>query len=528
MTTKLKALIAALCSLFLVACEVDTEFFPAKGGSSGDLRIVAATELKDMEPLIQQAAKDLGFSITMEYPDGTIANSLSLKAGEFDGQFDATWFATNKYVDLYEAGDKLGTSTSIATSPVAFGVRQDTARELGWTDKQPTWAEITDAVKGEKFNFGMTDPARSNSGFSALVSVATAMADTGAALQAADVTRVEGQLKEFFAGQNLTSGSSGWLEEAFISDPNRTDAIVNYESVLLQSKKQGRADIHVVVPADGVVTADYPLAPLTSPRQADAAAKTEQLATWLRQHNQQIVQDTQRRPVDPGVALTAEQQANSLIELPFPARKDVAGQLVAAFNDQLRAPGQTVFVLDKSGSMRGERIDSLHAILNELVDGTAHTATGPVGLRDREDISIIGFNGKVDAPQHITFTKADAGSSQQIKDAINSLQPGGQTAVYDALRAAYSQFDPAAGGERIPSIVLMSDGASNVGDKYADFERFHKGLSPEQKRIPVFIILYGESNVKEMDQLARLTGGKTFDATKGDLASAFKEIRGYQ
>lgn len=74
----------------------------------------------------------------------------------------------------------------------------------------------------------------------------------------------------------------------------------------------------------------------------------------------------------------------------------------------------------------------------------------------------------------------------------------------------------------------MSDGASNTGMTFEDFKKFHAGLSPEARRIPVFIILYGESNNAEMEALADLTEGKTFDATKGDLAGAFKEIRGYQ
>ncbi|GAA0819072.1 hypothetical protein ACFQVD_30005 [Streptosporangium amethystogenes subsp. fukuiense] len=37
-----------------------------------------------------------------------------------------------------------------------------------------------------------------------------------------------------------------------------------------------------------------------------------------------------------------------------------------------------------------------------------------------------------------------------------------------------------------------------------------------------------QSDVNEMRQIAQLTGGATFDARKGSLAAAFKEIRGYQ
>lgn len=530
MTTKLKAALAALCALFLVACDFESELLSTHtGGSTESITIAAATELKDMEPLIQRASKELGFGITMQYPDGTIANSLALKDGKFDGTFDATWFATNKYVDLYGAGEKLEASTSIATSPIAFGVRKEKADELGWTNKQPSWKDITQAVKDKKFHYGMTDPSRSNSGFSALVSVATAHADTGAALQPADMSKVQGPLRDFFAGQNLTSGSSGWLEDSFVADPTRTDAILNYESVLLQLKREGKANIEVVVPSDGVVTADYPLAALKNPKTGKAREQVEKLTQWLKDHNGDIVADTMRRAVDPNVAALPEHQKNTLIELPFPARLDVADELTAAFANDLRLPAKTVFVLDKSGSMRGKRIESLHNILLDLVGGTARTSTGPVGLRNREEVSIIGFNGEVDRPITGKYSTSNRAQNQVLVDAIDGLQAGGNTAVYSALRAAYDQFpDNAGDNATIPSIVLMSDGMSNSGMTYADFEKFYRSLSDDKQQIPVFAILYGESNIKEMQALANLTGGKTFDATRGELADAFKEIRGYQ
>ncbi|QMV85224.1 substrate-binding domain-containing protein [Corynebacterium hindlerae] len=279
MVLRMKALVAALCALALVACGGDIPQ-SVKPNSNEKLVIVAATELRDMGPLIQRASADLGFEIEMQYPDGTIANSVSLKEGAFDGGFDATWFATNKYIDLYGADTKQGPSTSVATSPIAFGVHAAKARELGWTNKQPTWDDITTAVKEGKFSYGMTDPARSNSGFSALVSVATANADTGAALQLTDMPGLQEPLQSFFEGQKMTAGSSGWLEDSFVSDPGHVDAIINYESVLLQMKKQGSTDIEVVVPADRVVTADYPLAPLAQPRSPAARKQRSRPRAW--------------------------------------------------------------------------------------------------------------------------------------------------------------------------------------------------------------------------------------------------------
>ena len=98
----MKKLLATLAALLagtaLVACSDDNGgggggFGGFGGGSKGPLTIVAATELQDLEPLVQQASEDLGFDITLQFPDGTLQNSQELKAGNFDGQVDATWFA---------------------------------------------------------------------------------------------------------------------------------------------------------------------------------------------------------------------------------------------------------------------------------------------------------------------------------------------------------------------------------------------------------------------------------------------------
>ena len=80
----------------------------------------------------------------------------------------------------------------------------------------------------------------------------------------------------------------------------------------------------------------------------------------------------------------------------------------------------------------------------------------------------------------------------------------------------------------IPSIVLMTDGENTSGRSYEEFKQYYDGLSTEKKSIPVFVILYGEADVKELSELADYTGGRVFDALDGDLNEVFKEIRAYQ
>ncbi|AKK11020.1 vWA domain-containing protein [Corynebacterium uterequi] len=531
MTRRLVALWLVIVGSVLVACggttdAIDSAIDSARGGPAspgGTLKIVAATELTDLKEVIEgEAARDLGFDIVMEFPGGTLKNSQLLKDGQL-GDAGATWFATNRYVDLIGARDALADEYSTATSPVAFGISEAKARELGWVNQAPTWLEIADAAEGGRFTFGMTDPSESNSGFSALVSVATAIADTGAALTVADIQRIAPNLQRFFAGQTMSSGSSGWLAETFLTEPGRVDAIINYESVLHSMRESG-ADIHVIVPSDGVVSADYPLSTIAGPDNAEDRQRVELLANWIADHPD-VVADSYRRPIDPKAHLAEGLSTQTLIELPTPGDSAVTEALLAAYQHQLRKPGDTAYVLDTSGSMSGERMAALQATMQSLIDGTAATATAKVGLRERESVVLLPFADTPAQPTAVTIG-ADGAGRADLASAVASLVAYGDTALYDTLELAYEHVS--ADGSTIPSIVLMSDGEVTVGDGLAEFEQFHAQLPPAQQQIPVFVILYGESNAAEMNRIAELTGGKVFDALNGDLAQAFGEIRGYQ
>ena len=76
--------------------------------------------------------------------------------------------------------------------------------------------------------------------------------------------------------------------------------------------------------------------------------------------------------------------------------------------------------------------------------------------------------------------------------------------------------------------MLLTDGERTAGRDLAGFRRFHSGLPAAVRAVPVFPVLFGESVVGEMDEVARLTGGRTFDGRSDSLPAVFKEIRGYQ
>ncbi|MFC4471428.1 substrate-binding domain-containing protein [Streptomyces xiangluensis] len=485
---------------------------PAKA-EPGTLRVLASSELSDMGPVLEEIRLDTGITVVPAYM-GTRDAVDRLASGKADGAYDAAWLASSDYLRLdAAAAKKVVSQTSIMSSPVAIGVKPETVRRLGWKPEDLTWSQVHQAVAAGDLTYGMTDPARSNSGFSALISVASGLSGAQSALTDADVERATPKLAEFFKGQELTSGSSGWLASAY-ERRGSVDALLNYESVLL-----GMKDLTVIRPKDGVVTADYPLASLASTDQSTRET-VRRLTDALRAADvqQHITERTGRRPVVASVTPAPRLDPSRRRELPFPGSKSVADGLLDAYENKLRRPSRTVYVLDTSGSMReGGRLGRLKKALTALTSD----------FRDREEVTLMPFGSAVKSVRtHVVRPEDPRTGLDGIRRDTDALTASGDTAIYTSLEKAYEHLG--ADDDTFTSIVLMTDGENTAGAGPEQFDGFYAGLPGEQREIPVFPILFGDSDRAELEHIAELTGGRLFDAQKGSLDGAFEEIRGYQ
>ena len=509
---------------------------PVLADGPNTLRMLAGSEVKDMLPLLKAAQAATGVRVELEYA-GTLEGAEQVAAGAADGRYDAIWFSSNRYLALLpEAAGRTSQFTKVMASPVVLGLRPEVAKRLGWDTTAPTWAQIAAAAGRREFSYGMTNPAASNSGFSALVGVSAALAATGDSLTQKQIATVTPQLRQFFAGQSLTAGSSGYLAEQFArsGSASSVDGLINYESVLLDlsTRAANPVPLTVVYPQDGVVTADYPLTLLTS-AAAPKRALYDKLVTWLRtpQTQQLIMTQTARRPVVPAVPLDQRFGSRVLVEIPFPNQLGVANELISSYLNTIRKPAQTVFVIDTSGSMRGDRIEALKGALAGLAGADTSTAGRFARFRDRERVTLILFSSSPSQPREflVPATGQDA-VLRQIRDVAQSLRADGGTAIYDSLESAYSVAAQQVvdAPDTFTSVVLMTDGENTDGQNAAAFRSAYDVLPAAAKKVPTFVVLFGEGDAEELAEVARLTGGRLFDARTGDLSGAFKEIRGYQ
>ncbi|MFD5792888.1 substrate-binding domain-containing protein [Streptomyces diastatochromogenes] len=511
MTRRTLAVLATTAAL-LTACTAEEHKDDSTAPKPGTLRILASSELSDMTAVFDRVRKDTGVTVRPTYM-GTLDAVDLLAKGKADGRYDALWLSSDDYLRLRpDAAKKVLSETPVMSSPVAVGVKTATVQALGWKPEQVTWSRIEQAVQDGKLTYGMTDPARSNSGFSTLVSVASALSGAQSALTDADVAKATPRLKEFFKGQKLTSGSSGWLATAY-RRRGTVDALLNYESVL-----KGIPGLTVIRPKDGVVTADYPLSSLTATdarTREDVRKVTEDLRTDAVQ--KLITDTTHRRPVVASVAPASGLDTSRRRELPFPGTRSVADGLLDSYENELRRPSRTVYVLDTSGSMEGGRLDALKKALNGL--------TGD--FRDREEVTLMPFGSDVKSVRtHVVDPKDPKAGPDAIREDTDALEADGNTAIYTSLEKAYDHLG--ADRDTFTSIVLMTDGENTTGAKAGDFDGFYRRLTGTRRDTPVFPILFGDSDRSELAHIADLTGGRLFDAQSGSLDGAFEEIRGYQ
>src|SRR5262245_32306115 len=257
------------------------------------MTVIAGSELKDLEPLMGDIKDHTGIEVKFDYV-GTLDGTEQIISGRDD--HDLAWFSHAKYLQLLEQGGpkRVHASEPIMLSPVVMGVKRSVAERLGWAGNATvTWRDIAEAARDGKLRFAMTNPSASNSGFTALVGVASAFAGSADAIDAGTIDAHA--MSDLFAGQKLTAGSSGFLADAFVGAQSRLDGMINYESVLLSLNESGKLTepLTLIYPQEGIITANYPLLLLHDAKRADY----DKLVSYLRSSEFQakLTHDTLRR-----------------------------------------------------------------------------------------------------------------------------------------------------------------------------------------------------------------------------------------
>lgn len=114
-----------------------------------------------------------------------------------------------------------------------------------------------------------------------------------------------------------------------------------------------------------------------------------------------------------------------------------------------RAPVNVALVLDKSGSMNGEKMEQAKAAAIQAVEL----------LNERDKLSIIVYDSDVKVLVPVT-TVSD---KKAIKDTIKHIQASGGTALYAGVVSGANQLREYLQDNGVHRVILLSDGQANEG-----------------------------------------------------------------
>jgi len=492
-----------------------------------DFNILMSSENKDLENLILSGNYGKNYIINIDYADTFEAMEILNKGIKYDALFvsNSIW---QYMLDSKKVSLKNAKSTSI--TPIAFGIKKSKAESLGFTNGKVYTKDIINAVKNGDLKFTMSNPSTTNSGASAYFALLYNLADYPVVLtedHLKDET-LQSEIKEFFMGQERTVGNEEFLEEAFLNGDY--EAVVSYEYSLININKQlesmGKEPLYLVYPYDGVAICDNVFGYidnkdegklemfnqiqdyLLSPEAKEKLAKLGR-RTWYGGISSQV----DKNVFNPLWGIDTTKYINAV---KFPT-KDVIKFALFTYQEQFRKPIHVVFCLDYSGSMIGEGSKQLFEAMDLVLTERAKDYNIQFGQKDKIDIVKFEYGANLIA------STDDGTDTDELLETIKSKEFIGATALYDACLEGLRLLENEDRNQYNVSVILMTDGLGNWG---SDYYRLANEYHRMNKDIPIYSIVFGEADEKQLSDIAKLTNGKIFDG-KDDLVNAFKTVRGY-
>jgi Ca-activated chloride channel family protein len=115
-----------------------------------------------------------------------------------------------------------------------------------------------------------------------------------------------------------------------------------------------------------------------------------------------------------------------------------------------RSPQAIVFVVDRSGSMGGGRLELIKSTIGQMIGQ----------LNPADYISVISFDTEVEV--HLPLREKSTLDAAQLRRELAQLEPGGSTNIELGYRFGLAEADKAPSGVET-KLILLSDGHANAG-----------------------------------------------------------------
>jgi Ca-activated chloride channel family protein len=462
-------------------------------------------------------------------------------------------------------GDLIGPTKSLVRSPVVIAMWEPMAKALGWPKKEIGWADVLALARDDKawdkhehpewdpFRFGHTHPDLSNSGLISILAevYAAPSVNKDSGLTVADVTdpRTAGFVRSIEQSVVYYGSSTGFFgKKMFAGGPGYLSAAVMYENMVIESYdrtkfKKPVFPVVAIYPKEGTFMSDHPVGVVqrewVGKEHREAAAKY--IAYLMAEEQQRAALKYGFRPGLEKVALGAPLDAAHGVD-PTQPRKQLQvprADVIKAIREvwqKNRKETSIVLVMDTSGSM---------SIADRMTNAKIGAKRFAEKVSDRLCLSIIPFSDTVvPAPRRLRMTR----DSEAAKKYIDGLFAKGETALFDAIEAAYEQTQGEDHKKMIPAVIVLTDGQNNRSkDKKGDtltpaenkvaLEKLLRRIrpSPEKKPARIFTIGYALNPKEEEDaaalealkQIAKVTEGQFFEGNPDNIEDILTLIGKY-
>ncbi|NLM05403.1 MAG: VWA domain-containing protein [Tissierellia bacterium] len=495
-------------------------------GAKETLEIVSGSENKELTPILEDFAEREKVNINMTYM-GSIDIMRELQNPET--RFDAVWPASSVWINMGDTEHRVKHTESISITPVVFGIKKSLAKDLGFVGKEVSIKELMETIEAGKLKFTMTSATQSNSGSSAYLGFLYGLSGNPDILlsEHLDDPKLQENIRSLLSGVERSSGSSEWLKTMFLNGD--FDAMVNYESLIITTnevlRKEGREELYVVYPYDGLSISDAPLGYIDKKNPSKEEAFLKLKDYLLSDEIQKEIQKYGRRTGFEGVDKENEKVFTAtdgvvvdkiLSPIPVP-EPDVILKALNLYQQEFRKPPLTAYVLDFSGSMSGEGE-------NQVKEAMAQILLEENAKKNFLQAQKGEMNYAILFSSDILATYNSSGDSQELEELYNSIykfDAGGGTNMYNAAIEALDLFDEYDLETYSPAVILLTDGKSS-----GSFKRLQSKIEKMSSKVPIFTILFGSASEDQVSEIANYTNARVFDG-RTDLIKAFRAAKGY-
>lgn len=522
--------------------------------SSEKFVIYAGSEMSGLEPMIKKWADKKGYLIQIHYVGSINMMRIMMNDGT-SSPADAFWPAHTIWFILGDTSHAVKNKRSIMVSPIVAGLKESVVKKLGWDRQSPGMEAFLAAAQNAEFKYGKTSSTQSNSG--ALFHLAAWWAFAGKpdtwTMDLVENSQIQARLKEMESTVAATSGSSGWLKSKIVDSADKLDGMINYEAMISEANigwteidkstgksvyhpgllEKGLEPLHVVYLSDATMMADHPLGYVDK-----GNGQKEKLFNELQ--NYLLSPDAQKEMISKGrrnkllamdPSLSDKKAFNPeygfdverVIAPIQPPREDVLTAILDLYQEEVRKPSATFWVIDDSGSMYNnngkEAVQQAMSIL--LTPEKAKVYKLQPTPRDIH--VVIPFSDMPGTP--ITAKGNDPKILAALMNKITQMHLGSATNMYAGVVAAleYIKQNEDQIKDHFPAIVVLSDGQSTGGIN--SVRQAVKRLGLED--IPIFTISFGtEADEQQLKELAASFGGRYFSG-RHNVADAFRKMKGY-